>query len=329
MIKKNETAIGISLIFLEVSLLLFLFTLIPNSVIAGIGSPNTTVITQLEIGNVWPEILEVFINDGDAAIALTAANTTTVYCIGVLRDYNGEDDIIGANATIFDSAISTFNGTEDNNEHYTNSSCNITKSFGSYQGYNDDAYQALANCSFEIEYYANPQSWECRIEIRDAANWTANRSDTITVSELIALGLPATINYGTVNATYVSEENITNITNYGNVEINLSLEGYGLNQNDGIAMNCSLGNIGNISIEYEKYNLTASTPGILSLSEFAATHTNLTTTGEIKEFNLAARTNDTVNKAIKQSYWRIYVPTGVAGTCTGNIIFGATTAAGS
>ena len=325
--EKNKTIIGVSLIFLEVTLLLVLFTLIPNNVIAGIGG-NTTVTTNLTIGNVWPEILEVFLNE-EADIVLSPATTTTVYCTGVLRDYNGEGDFNKTNATLFDTNVSTFDDTDDNNHHYTNSSCNITNSFGSYRGYTDDVYHALANCSFEVEYYANPEVWDCRIELADDSGWLDNSSDTVNVSELLALGLPDTINYGLVNATFVSDENITNITNYGNTQINLTLEGYGVVQGDGLAMDCTIGNIGTIDADYQRYNLTASNPGALSLSEFEANYTNLTSVMATKQFELDFRQDDGSNEAIKESYWRIYVPKGVAGTCSGSIIFGATQAIGA
>ena len=94
-------------------------------------------------------------------------------------------------------------------------------------------------------------------------------------------------------------------------------------------MNCSLGRVGEISIDYEKYNLTASTPGGVSLSTFENLYTNLTGSPVIKSFNLGVRQDDLVNDAIKASYWRIYVPKGVAGTCQGNIIFGAVVGTGS
>ena len=42
----------------------------------------------------------------------------------------------------------------------------------------------------------------------------------------------------------------------------------------------------------------------------------------------AHKINNTIG-CFKPSYWRIDVPVGVAGNCTGNIIFGATTAVGS
>ncbi|MBS3088056.1 hypothetical protein J4226_05685 [Candidatus Pacearchaeota archaeon] len=329
MMKKNEIIIGVSLIFLEVSLLLALFTFIPNNVIAGIGSPSTIVITNLTIGNTYPDIINVSINDDAASIALTPNATTKVSCVAVIREYNGDADVTLANATFYDSVASSPGDANDNNDHYSNSSCELIADTSGFNGYADDPYHSLANCTFQVQYYANPEDWVCEVTAIDTMDWTSNLTDDITVSPLLALGLPDVIEYGTVNATFVSNENITNITNFGNVQINLTLEGYGTTQGDGIAMNCSLGNIGYIPIEFEKYNLTASTTGPLSLSAFETNYINLTSAAVTKRFELNYRTDDVVNDAIKESYWRIYVPRGVAGTCNGSIIFGATQASGN
>jgi hypothetical protein len=140
---------------------------------------------------------------------------------------------------------------------------------------------------------------------------------------LLALGLPDTINYGTVNATKVSDENITNVTNYGNVEIDVSLEGYAVTEGDGLAMNCTLGSVGEINVSFQKYNITNSTPGTLNLGEFEGAYENLTGDAVTEDFNLNFRQSDIINDATNETYWRIYVPRGVAGTCAGNIIFGA------
>ncbi len=318
------------LVFLEVFLIFTFFSFTSlGSVLAGIGQPNTTVITQLEIGNVFPDVINVSIDDDAETITLTPNATTTVNCIAIIRDYNGDSDIAEVNATFYDSVASSSNDADDNNYHYTNSSCELIADTGEYNGYADDPYHSMANCTFELEYYANPQDWICNVTVADNVSWTGSNTDSITVSQLLAIGVPDTIDYGTVNATYVSDESIANITNYGNMVINLSLEGYGVTQGDGTAMNCTLGNIGNISIDYEKYNLTSTTAGALSLSEFEATYINLSSTAIIKQFELGVRLNDTFNEAINSTYWRIYVPRGVAGTCDGTIIFGATVAEGN
>jgi len=84
-----------------------------------------------------------------------------------------------------------------------------------------------------------------------------------TINSLLSIGVPDYIDYGLVNATNVSDEQIANITNFGNTRINLTLEGYAINRSDGLAMNCSLGVTKNISIMHEKYNLTSSNAGTL------------------------------------------------------------------
>lgn len=331
MIKKNETAIGIALILLEVSLILTFLTFAPYSVTAAIGINNVSVITNLTIGNVYPDIVNVSINEGNP-IALIPNSTKLVSCIAVLRDYNGESDIVAVNATFYDPVNSTFTAADDKNNHYTNSSCQIINDIGIYNTYNtSDIYHAIANCTFEIEYYANPENWICHAIVNDTMSWIGENQNTQIISPLLALGLPDIIDYGTVNATEVSSEQQANVTNYGNVQVNLTLEGYGGVEDDDLAMVCSLGNIGTIDVEYEKYNLTQANPGQQTLTQFNTNYTNLTSSGAVpvRRFELDYRKNDVVNNAVKESYWRIYVPLGVAGQCNGTIIFGATTAPAS
>ena len=78
-------------------------------------------------------------------------------------------------------------------------------------------------------------------------------------------------------------------------------------------MNCSSGEIRNISIEHEKFNLTASNPGLINLSAFQSKYVNLTSSPIVKKFDLDYRKNDYVNEANKSTYWRIYVPVGITG----------------
>jgi len=298
----------------------------PSNILAGVGSPNATVITSMSIANTAPDVTNVSLDD---PITLVPNSTILVTCMAVVEDFDSDTDIVAVNATLYDPLSSFALDTDDNNHHYTNSSCTFETSYGTFNGYDDDSYRALANCSFELWYYANAGSWVCNVSAFDTSSSLGINTDTGTVSQLLALGLPDTLDYGLVNATDISVENMTNITNYGNVAVNLSLEGYGVTVGDGLAMNCTLGSIGTISIEHEKYNLTASNTSVLTLGQADSIYTNLTTNPTIRFFNLTWRSNDSVNDVWKPAYWRMYVPLGVAGNCTGNIIFGATTAAGT
>jgi hypothetical protein len=96
------------------------------------------------------------------------------------------------------------------------------------------------------------------------------------------------------------------------------------NLRDGKVMNCSLGMVVYIDSMYEKYNLTDSNLGNFNLNQFKDLYINTTGSPVVKEFNLERRTNDLINDVHNETYWRIYVPTGVGGTCNGNMVFGAT-----
>jgi len=330
--KKKIKYASASLIFLTLVLSFIFFSSIPKTILAGYGTGNITVITNLTVGNVYPEVLNVSIEDGSASFTLIPNSTRTLRCVAIIRDFNGEQDINATgkvNSTFFDNITSTYEGTNDNNTNYTNSSCFLDLSFDPYNGYTDDAYTLLANCTFQVQYYANASDWNCTVRVNDSYGWEARGNDLITISPLLALGLPDFIDYGTVNATYVSGENITNVTNYGNVPLNLSLNGYGFYPGDGNAMNCTLGSNKNITIENHKYNLTLAHTGDYTLSSFIVNYTNLTTDPVVKEFDLDFRHNENINEAWNHTYWRIYVPTGVAGTCSGNVIFAATQANGN
>jgi hypothetical protein len=321
-IKENGHKIEIiSLFILVVTLAIFFsyLTVFVNSA-GGVGG-NVTVDTLLEVGSVYPEVLNVSIMNDATSATLTPNATRTIDCLAYIRDWNNDSDFSNVYAEFFDT---NYGASNDNNHHYTNYSCFINRSFATFRGFTDTNYTAFSNCTFEVEYYADPVSWNCTVVVNDTMNWNASNSDTINISELLAVGLPESINYGTVNATYVSSEIPTNVTNFGNVRINLSLDGFARNRSDNFSMNCSLGSVMNISIYYERFNLSASNPGTLTLSAFDnGNYTNLTGTPTVKTFNLYYRQDDIVNDAINTTYWRIYVPVGVAGSCRGNIVFGA------
>jgi len=316
-------------ILLEVALFVFVLSFFNFSLVKGDVGENVSVATSLIVGNVFPEVLNVSLDNNSATVTLVANTTQLVSCVGIVRDYNNDSDFNVARAEFYDLYGGVlYGGADDNNTHYTNGSCNITTNFTSWNEVIDDDYLALVNCNFSVWYYANASIWNCTLFINDTQGWSATGNDSITIDSLLAIGVPSTINYGTVNATYVSNENLTNVTNVGNVKINLSLSGYGVDEGDGLAMNCTLGSNGTIPIDYEKYNLTATTSGDLTLTQFEGNYTNLTSAVVVNNMDLFVRQNDAAQGTddTNATYWRIYVPLGVAGTCNGTIIFGATTA---
>lgn len=246
-------------------------------------------------------------------IDLTPATTTTTNCFGVIQDHDDIASISTIQAEFFSSS-SAFGNPDDNNDHYTNSTCEINTSYGT-------SIQAMVNCTFNIEYYAESGSWQCQINATDNLSGSGTISDATTINTLLALGVGSSMDFGKTTMQEVSQEKTTNVTNYGNVQINLTLSGYGQTPDDGNAMECGPTDI---SIDYMKYNLTASNSSNLTLSQFETIYQNLTTSPTSHEFNLNSRQNDLSNEANASTYWRIYVPQGISENCTGNIVFAAT-----
>jgi hypothetical protein len=319
-IVKSRTIIAL-LVCLEFAMVFIAGSLFIDNVLAGVGQ-NVTVVTLLNVGNVYPEVVNVTIDYDATSIDLTPNSTKLVTITAIVRDYNGETDLSNGTVEFFDSVVSSYGTSDDNNTHYTNKSCAIDLSYG-------DSVLASVNCTLSVWYNANNATWNATFRINDTYNYADLGSKNIKVNALLAIGLPDAIDYGTVNATNVSSEQIANVTNYGNQLLNLTLEGYAVNRSDRWAMNCSLGTLKNISIYYEKYNLTGSVAGDLNLPQFEAGYTNLTNASVTKAFLLNYQQIEGVNEAINSTYWRIYVPKGVAGSCSGNIIFGATRATGA
>lgn len=327
--KKYKFGIVLGAFFLlEIILGIFIFGAFSPVVSGGVGQ-NVVVPTFLQVGASFPEIENITIDSFATDVTLTPNSTTIVTCEALIVDWNNESDIYALTGVFYDTGNSTYASADDNNTHYTNSSCTWNTSFIDWHGSIDDIYHVLGECTFQVQYYAHPTNWNCSMVVNDTANLTDQRDDDIAILELLAVGLPESINYGLVNSTYVSDEQIANVENMGNVQLNLSLYGYAFTPGDGQAMNCSVGRDENISIDFEKYNLTSTTVGAQTLTQFETNYVNLTSGAVVKDFDLRPRFNDDVNEAYNNTYWRIYVPQGVAGNCTGNIVFGATKADGS
>jgi hypothetical protein len=323
---KEKNKIGIIITFsiiAEAVLLVLLFSMFQENVSAGMGI-NATVSTHMTVGLSYPEIINVTVNSYASSVDLSPNSTVLVNFTVYARDYDGESDIQNITIKFFDNSASSYGATDDKNNHYSNDTCIVNYGYG-------DANEVEADCTLNIWYYANNATWNATARVTDNSSWSSLGQDTITMNTLLALFLPDSIDYGTVNATGVSDEKVLNVTNVGNVIINLSLSGYATYIGDGRAMNCSQGAVPNISIQYEKYLLNRSVTGTLDLSQFELNYTNLTSSPVVKKFNLPRRTDDGTQylDETNSTYWRIYVPVGVGGSCSGNIVFGAARSSGT
>ncbi len=294
-------------------------TYITKAINVTVTTSGFTLASNLTL-NSPPNISSILVDDAlntpANEIDLIAASTREVKCEAVVEELDG-DSLQGVSSEFFNNIDSGYGYLDDNNSHYTNSTCFLNSSYGNEN-------ETLAICNFSVWYYADSQTWNCTINAEDNLSVAKNASNTSFINTLLSVGLVDSIDLGDATPDTVSNESLLNVTNYGNVEINLSLSGYAVNIADGFAMNCTAGNI---SIDYLKYNLTDSILGILNLAQFEATYENLTANPVIKEFNLNYRKNEDYNEAANETYWRIYAPVGVAKDCQGHIVFGATQSA--
>ncbi|MDD5086776.1 MAG: hypothetical protein PHV16_03395 [Candidatus Nanoarchaeia archaeon] len=307
-----------SIIIITGFFVFFLLALISSLSMAGynvFGWNNMSTTTKLYVWNTEPNITGVTISPDP--IDLSPGNTTTINCSANVWDYNGWNDVEVSNATFFHISVND-NSPDNNNNHYTVEDTENNCSCGQI-----DANNATCWCLFDVWYYATNGTWTCNMTITDTGGEATEReyyfnvsdSNTATVNTVTAIDVPLEIDYGNLSVTETSEEMPANVTNFGNVPVNISIRGYGgttdpTNPNN-LAMECDYGSI---SIEYEKYSRQSGVDyGAM------ATLTNISTPMQLK---IPVRTNDEdYGDSTNATYWKIQIPLSVGGHCNGTLEF--------
>jgi len=262
---------------------------------------NVTVDTTVNISGSTPTILSVVMQN---PITLNAGVERFITCNVSIRDYNGFADLQVVNASLFHST-STEGAALDNNTRYVNTSCSPVSQSGIYANY---------SCGFALEYHALNGTWNCTARVNDSLNLQSLNSNRTNISALYALNItPTLIDFGVIDAGTYSNNISVNVTNIGNLNINVSVLGYARNMSDGYAFVCDFGNY-TIGMLKFAANLTASYQQKQNLSSAYQAIAGL-------------RINKTTNTSysFNETYWQFYAePTQVAfGNCTGYIVFQA------
>ena len=327
-IKKKtleQGIIGIILLFAVISALIGVsFT--TNYVAGATNVTNATITAKLNVTNTEPNITSVILDDLNDAVAneidLTSNAVTQVFCNATVFDFNGWQDIDAdsVNATIFVTSNGV-DAADDNNDHYTNRSCGNCA-----QG--SSSTQAICNCKFPVQYYANATEWKCNISITDKGgtgqqgkseylNFSRSGTDTATITQLLALDIPTSVlDYGNLSVTQTSAAIVRNVTNVGNLDFNLTFRGYG-SDNETIGENVSMiCDLGNITFGNQRY--------VVSNNVTFDTMRNLTNQTIDSNFTLSQKTDDNnIGLEFNETFWRLQIPLSVGGICNGTIIFGA------
>jgi len=237
----------------------------------------------------------------DAAITLTAGATVTVFCNTTLTDTNGYEDLDNATATLYHSSSSS-GAADDENVHYTNSSCSI--------GTNTSTTVAPATCYFTLDYMTTNGTWTCNVTTNDGTA-TASATDTNTVNTLAALDVSeSTLNFGTMSlGANSTSANTTTIQNLGNIIIDAQV--------NGSTYSCTTA--GTIPVGNTRYNVTnGNYDALLKVLTTTATTQSALDLG-VRGVATADGTNST-----KVDYWGILIPsTGIGGTCTNTLTVAA------
>ncbi|MEM2131575.1 MAG: hypothetical protein QXR96_03555, partial [Candidatus Woesearchaeota archaeon] len=143
--------------------------------------------------------------------------------------------------------------------------------------------------------------------------YSSNVSNSGIIQPLIAIYVPGSLDYGNLNQGENTSDKLVNITNGGNRNINISVEGWAQNPGDNLAMNCTFGNI---PISYERYNISIG-------SDYIYMNQLTSTTTMIPNFFIKQRTDELLD-SINVTYWKLYAPIGAGGICSGKILFTAT-----
>jgi hypothetical protein len=272
--------------------------------------------SSLSINNSIPAASAVSIDGGNTAVFLTENTTKDVIITATVTDLNNCTEITSVGVVFYRTNVSGGSAcTPDNNNCYAQSATVVS---GTCTGTND--MSAVYSATIPVQYYADPTDvgsanagtdWTAVVTPTDGSGGTAD-SDTAEMATLSAMSVTTTILYDSLalgTDTGTTDE-ITTVTNTGNVTIGTQLDGYGTVNGDGLSMTCTLGTL---AITYEKYHTTASTA---YASKIALSDTATTVAG----FSVAKATSST--PTTDDIYWGFGTPiNGVNGACTGAVNF--------
>ncbi|MFH1174193.1 MAG: hypothetical protein V1725_03615 [archaeon] len=292
--------------------------------VVGSNYKNVTVHTTVNVTSAQPEIMRIIVDENITPyitnITLNAGLTRQVLCNVTVRDWNGIDDNITLNASFFYSVNTSVFDPDLNSSHYTNTSCPLVAG-----PYGQNNVYANYTCTFDVYYFANNGTWNCTAFVLDTRgdytgqqNYTVNKSNSTIVDKLFALNVTDGIDYGQMGVGEYSGNITSNVTNFGNVPINLTVQGYGNVRGDNLAFVCNSSvSAWNISVQYEA----------VSINESANFTEKMALNGTVQKLaNLTIPRPTDENQTITNvTYWQVYLPTTINpyGVCNGWVIFSA------
>ena len=315
MVPKDKIRV-LGLIFLLV-FAFYTFNVVPSVISWGPINNylNFSTRTTVNITDAMPEILNVTCNSNQ--VTLVAGATQNVSCVIELRDFNGGDTIngtngSGVNVSTFYFILNQSNEPDDNNTHYTNNTCTV---LGTPNG-----FYINWTCGFSVWYYANNGTWTINVSVHDRYNnksYNVTGYQNVTINPLYALNVTDVIDFGDMFVGETSQTSVqANITNFGNMNINVSVYGFGGDNQTlypNLAMVCT---IRNLSLTNERYSSDDQAwSSMTAISASAVLIPNIT----IPQQQIDSQ------REINTTYWRLFIDptTNPFGQCNGTVVFSA------
>ncbi len=266
---------------------------------------------SVEVSNEAPVVTSVTTYDQDGAptdgdYSPGAFSNYSINCSAAGTDANSGSDIDTVFAALYHSGKSSNNAADDDDVHYTNSSCEI---------YDVSGVDFSANCSFDIGYWADDGAalgtnhWICNVTAWDGAFNGSNYAN-LTIGAQRGFNVSSAIGFGSMDLGETSSSGIiANVGNLGNDGIDVMV--------NSTNMSCSTGEIW---VDNIRYNVSDDAWAVMC----TLTEDNPETCDALNvSFDLidcadscgAFYTN-------KDTYWRIAIPSsGVDGSCSSTITF--------
>ena len=256
-------------------------------------TPNSPIIQLISITDSLPPENE---------ITLSAGTIRPVNCTGIVTDLLNASNIIGANATLYYS-LNSSSASDNNLVHYTNTSCDLTQF-----NFTHDSF----SCGFNVWYYANNGTWNCSIAVFNNQSASAFASNNTIIDPLYAVNITDGVEFANAQSGFISNNVTVNITNFGNMPVNVTLQGYALAIGDNIGMNCSDNT--NITISNIRFSINAS-------DNF---NQKTQMSGAIQSLNLKIAKQINSTQIFNSTYWQITPDPGSKNrVCGGYVIFSA------
>jgi hypothetical protein len=318
---ETKNRLKLFVVVFSILFVFYLFNVAPSVVSWGPlnNYRNFSVRTTVNITNAMPEILNITCNNG-SSVTLIPGSTQNVTCIIQIRDYNGGITIDGTNGSgVNTSTLYYFQNSsqdpDDNNVHYTNSSCSVT---GTASG-----YYINWSCGFNMWYYSNNGTWRINVTVHDRyqnTSYNVSSERNTSVNSLYAINVTDVINFGDMSVGDVSANPAqANITNFGNMRINISLYGFGADNQTRYGAYAMICEIRNLTLNTERYSIVES-DAWAAMTPISGTPTKINSLSIVQQ-------EDDVVPVVNSTYWKLYIDpvSNPFGQCNGTVIFSAIT----